>query len=82
MTLASHLKVFGKRKKKQNKNKSRGVVNAAGDADVQPDCPQRPSCGATGWPGWVSWEAEGASAQSPGLLGVSGSGLGLPGRRG
>lgn len=33
---------------------------------------------ATGWPGWVSLEGEGALAESLGLVGVSGSGLGLP----
>lgn len=33
---------------------------------------------AMGWPGWVSLEGEGASAQSLGLAGVSGSELGPP----
>lgn len=52
----------------------------AGDGDVHYDCRavQKAQLRATGWPGWVSLEGEGALAQSLGLAGVSGSGLGLP----
>lgn len=45
MTLAVTWRFLGKEKMKQNKNKSRGVVSVAGDADVQPDCPQSPAAG-------------------------------------
>lgn len=37
---------------------------------------------AKGRPGWVSLEGEGALARSPGLVGVSGSVLGLLGHSG
>lgn len=42
----SHLKVFGKRKNKnKTKTKAEVFVSVAGDADVQPDCPQSPAAG-------------------------------------